>query len=150
MVFSIQFDAASLLRGLEERSSHDMMIKDREAAMFAQARYAYHENSMLFVQYVLTAQMIFAAVALAVHIISWMLGAPVGFFDTPALLTAVAPVMRVMLLPSLGWAAGLIANWFLDDTMDEAGPYQLIGDAAGQAACLLLFPKALALSAIAI
>lgn len=56
--------------------------------------------------------------------------------------------MRVMLLPKLGWTAGLIANWFLDDTMDEAGLYQLIGDAAGQAACLLLFPKALALSAI--
>jgi hypothetical protein len=80
-----------------------------------------------------------------------MLGAPVGFFDTPTLLTAVEPVMHVMgvmLLPSLGWAAGMIANWFLDDIIDEAGPYQLIGDAAGQAACLLLFPKALALSAI--
>lgn len=116
--------------------------------MFAQARYAYHENSMLFVQYVLAAQMIFAAVALAVHIVSWMLGTPVGFFDTPALLTAVAPVMRVMLLPSLGWAVGLIANWFLGDPIDEAGLYQLFGDAAGQAACLLLLPKALALSAI--
>lgn len=114
--------------------------------MFAHARYAYHENSMLLVQYVLTAQMVFAAVALAVHIVSWMLGAPVGFFDTPTLLTSVEPVMRVMLLPSLGWAAGLIANWFLDDAMDEAGRYQLVGDAAGQAACLLLLPVALALS----
>lgn len=110
--------------------------------MLAQARYAYNENSTLAVQYVMLAQLAFVIVAGALHVGAWLLGAEVGLFDTPAMLTALRPAMCAMLLPGLGWAAGMIASWFVGDASED-DPYWSAGNALGQLACLLSLPGAI-------
>lgn len=110
--------------------------------MLAHARYAYNENSTLAVQYVMLAQLALVIVAGALHVAAWLLGADVGLFETPAMLTMLRPAMCAMLLPGLGWAAGMIASCFLGDASDD-DPYWLAGNALGQLMCLLALPTAI-------
>lgn len=104
--------------------------------MLTQARYAYNENSTLAVQYIMLAQFVVVGVAGALHVAAWLLGADVGLFDTPAMLTALRPVMCAMLLPGIGWALGLLASWFIGDASED-DPVLSAGNALGQLACLL-------------
>ncbi len=110
--------------------------------MLTQARYAYNENSTLAVQYVLLAQLVVVMVAGVLHVAAWALGADVGLFDTPAMLTALRSVMCAMLLPGIGWALGLIASWFVGDASED-DPYRSAGNALGQLACLFALSSAL-------
>lgn len=109
--------------------------------MLAQARYAYNENSTLAVQYIMVAQIVVVAVAGALHVAAWSLGADIRLFDTPALLATLRPVMCAMLLPGLGWALGMIASWFAGDGSDD-DPLWSVGNALGQLGCLLVLPGA--------
>lgn len=104
--------------------------------MLTQARYAYNENSTLAVQYIMFAQLVVVAVAGALHVAAWLLGADVGLFDTPAMLTALRPVMCAMLLPGIGWALGLIASWFVGNATEDDS-YRSAGNVLGQLACVL-------------
>ncbi|MDT7533182.1 hypothetical protein ACM61V_00230 [Sphingomonas sp. TX0543] len=110
--------------------------------MLSETRYAYNETSLLAVQYIMLAQMILVGVAVVLHAVSSLAGFS-GVFETPALLAISQPVMKIMLLPGIGWAAGLIATWMAgDDGFSDSG-YQLAGNVAGQLACLILLPSAI-------
>lgn len=110
--------------------------------MLTETRYAYNETSLLAVQYIMLAQMIFVGVAVALHLLSWQAGFH-GFFETPALLAISQPVMKIMVLPGIGWAAGLFATWLAgDDGFSDSG-YQVAGNVAGQLGCFLLLPSTL-------
>ena len=70
--------------------------------MLTHTRYAYNENSTFGVQYVMVVQLIVLAVTGALHVATWLLGADVGLFDTPAMLTVLRPVMCTVLLSGIG------------------------------------------------
>ena len=110
--------------------------------MLSETRYAYNETSLLAVQYIMLAQMILVGVAVALHAVSSLAGFS-GFFETPALLALSQPVMKVMVLPGIGWAAGLIATWMAGDDGSSDSSYQMAGNVAGQLACLMLLPSAI-------
>lgn len=110
--------------------------------MLSETRYAYNETSLLAVQYIMLAQMILVGVAIALHAVSSLAGLS-GFFETPALLALSQPVMKVMVLPGIGWAAGLIATWMAGDDGSSDSSYQMAGNVAGQLACLILLPSAI-------
>ena len=69
----------------------------------------------------------------------WSLGADVGLFATPAILTALRPLNVALLLPSIGWAIGLLASWLLGNGEDD-DLYWSLGIAAGQLACVASLP----------
>lgn len=110
--------------------------------MLTETRYAYNETSLLAVQYIMLAQMIFVGVAVALHAISSLAGFS-GLFETPALLAISQPVMKALVLPGVGWAAGLIATWMAGDDGFSDSSYQMAGNVAGQLACLMLLPSTL-------
>ena len=107
--------------------------------MLRHARYAYNENSTILVQYVLLAQLGLVLIAGFLHLASWSLGADVGLFAPPAILTALRPLNVALLLPSIGWAIGLLASWLLGDGEDD-DLYWSLGIAAGQLACVASLP----------
>ena len=78
--------------------------------MIADSRHWYNHYSTHAAVYSTVACMIVGLVTLALHISSWLAGADVGFFDNPALATALRPLMAAMILPAIGLLVGHVAH----------------------------------------
>jgi hypothetical protein len=113
-------------------------------AMIQNIRFPYNEYSMLAALHLLAATMIMGVAILAIHVVSYFLGAPVGLFDNPALAIALRPIMAVMTLPALGCLGAFIFNFAAFDDHDDAR--LLIGNAVGQIACVAVIPMAISAS----
>lgn len=115
--------------------------------MPTQARYKYHQLSTRIVEYLLVSQLAVVIGAGAVHVATFFLstvflGADAGLFETPALLTALHPVLAASVLPGLGYALGFVAAALLG-CGDEEDPYWLSGIALGQLGGVLMLASAL-------
>lgn len=99
--------------------------------MLDEARYSYNQNSLLACQLILMAQMGLAAISVVFHLAAWSAGYA-GFFETPALHLTAQPIYFATIWPAVGWMAGFIAHHVWGDVMDEASPYQALGNVSGQ------------------
>lgn len=112
--------------------------------MILNSRHPYNEYSALAALHLLFATMIMGVAILAIHVLTWALGAPVSFFDNPALAIALKPIMAVMMLPALGCIGAFIFNVVASDDHDDAR--LLIGNVVGQIACVAMIPMAITAS----
>lgn len=112
--------------------------------MSADTRLWFNHHSTFAAVYLTVAVALLGMAILALHILMWTAGAGVGFFDNPALATALRPLMAAMILPAIGVMVGHVANWRWG-TFGDDRPLT-VGIMGGQLAGLVAILPAIAAS----